>query len=406
MQKEKRSRRRERRRQGEHLRPWLQVEYVILLITLAAALIITGGGVANFVRAGIETSKDRRESAANEQEYVTFFRHVINGAGVRKEETEEESALPQLDVDLTQFADDKGYGGKVYALLEKYPNEVETILTWYEKTSIYQNDAWTTVGEAYPELAIPERLLQLVINNEETISVVAGYPSREEEPTEADLSGELNREKVPLFLQWDPRWGFEEYGDGMICYTGCGPTCLAMVAFQLLQDTSVTPKTVADFADRAGYYTDGVGSAWTLMGKGCEHFGLTAEEISVSERKMEDRLAQGKPLICAVGKGDFTQSGHFIVLTGYENGSFTVNDPNSKVRSAQTWTFQQLSGQLRNIWAMSVDNSAAAAGGAEAEDADTGAEAAQNAEGTDTETGAAQTGEGAETGAETEAAAP
>jgi predicted double-glycine peptidase len=68
---------------------------------------------------------------------------------------------------------------------------------------------------------------------------------------------------------------------------------------------------------------------------------------------MIDRLEQGKPLIAALSAGDFTDSGHFIVISGYKDGSFAVNDPNSLERSAKGWTFEQLSGQIRVIWAFS-----------------------------------------------------
>ena len=69
---------------------------------------------------------------------------------------------------------------------------------------------------------------------------------------------------------------------------------------------------------------------------------------------MTDALEAGHPVILALGKGDFTTTGHYIVLTGYQDGAFTVNDPNSPIRSAQTWTYEQLEGQIRNIWEISL----------------------------------------------------
>ena len=49
-------------------------------------------------------------------------------------------------------------------------------------------------------------------------------------------------------------------------------------------------------------------------------------------------------------KGDFTTTGHFIVLTGYEDGRITVNDPNSRKRSEKTWDFDTLQYQIKNLW--------------------------------------------------------
>ena len=54
-----------------------------------------------------------------------------------------------------------------------------------------------------------------------------------------------------------------------------------------------------------------------------------------------------------MGKGDFTSTGHYIVLTAWDGEAFAVNDPNSRIRSSQLWTYEQLEGQIRNIWEIS-----------------------------------------------------
>ena len=352
------------RRQEQTWRSWLRVEYLLFLITLLAAMALTLSFALGLWSSGSQQRQDKKESAANQQDYVTYFRHVVDedGSTDTADGSAESSAEPEpktemrllLDVDIHQFEDQEGLAGEVYAtLLEKYPKEVETILSWYEEASLEEKGEWTTVGEAYPEQAVPERLLKLILSNEETIPVVAQYPYRSRENPEIELLSELDKPNVPLLLQWDPRWAFEPYGDGLLCYTGCGPTCLAMVALHLNQDSSITPVSVAQYADREGYYTDGVGSAWTLMSEGSWHFGLTASEVSVTEERMREKLEEGKPLIAAVGAGDFTENGHFIVISGYHNGSFVVNDPNSRILSERTWTFDQLSGQIKVIWAFS-----------------------------------------------------
>ena len=71
------------------------------------------------------------------------------------------------------------------------------------------------------------------------------------------------------------------------------------------------------------------------------------------EHQMAALLQEGKPLICVLGPGDFTDAGHFIVITGYTGEGFTICDPNSPLRSAQIWTYARLKGQVRNVWAFS-----------------------------------------------------
>ena len=69
---------------------------------------------------------------------------------------------------------------------------------------------------------------------------------------------------------------------------------------------------------------------------------------------MVDAVEAGHPVILALGPGDFTTSGHYIVLTGWEDGAFRVNDPNSRIRSEKTWTYEELESQIRNIWEISL----------------------------------------------------
>ena len=196
----------------------------------------------------------------------------------------------------------------------------------------------------------PEDLIELLDRNPETEDFVLNYPLRQE--TEIDLSG-YSRDTVPLFLQWDPMWGYEAYGSGCIGQTGCGPTCLAMAGYYLTGDDRFNPKAMADFAAENGYYASGYGSSWTLISEGAGKLGLTVKELPLVKGKMVDAVEAGHPVILALGKGDFTSSGHYIVLTGWVDGAFTVNDPNSRVRSGKQWTYEELEGQIRNIWEIS-----------------------------------------------------
>ncbi|MCD8375885.1 MAG: C39 family peptidase [Oscillospiraceae bacterium] len=224
--------------------------------------------------------------------------------------------------------------------------EGEAELTDEEKLTVILSDS----GEVYPQ-----RLQELVEANAEAINFVYYYPEYASQGTqEIDLSQEAAQDTVPLLIQWDSRWGYGSYGDGLIGYTGCGPTCLSMVALYLTGDATFTPLYVANWADEAGYYINGAGSTWTLMTRGCAYLGLTAHELSLTESAMKDVLDQGMPIICSMGPGDFTESGHFLVITGYTDEGFTLNDPNSLLRSAQVWSYETLSSQIRGLWAYSA----------------------------------------------------
>ncbi len=198
----------------------------------------------------------------------------------------------------------------------------------------------------------PKRLIALLERNPETEDFVLNYPLRERQET--DLSGYDRKAGVPLFLQWDPMWGYEKYGSDYLAVTGCGPTCLAMSGYYLTGSKNMNPKDIAVFAENNGYYASGYGSSWTLISEGSARLGLTATELPLVEKKITDALEAGHPVILAMGPGDFTTTGHYIVLTGLQDGAFTVNDPNSRERSNQLWTYEQLEGQIRNIWEISL----------------------------------------------------
>lgn len=195
----------------------------------------------------------------------------------------------------------------------------------------------------------PEQLIELLQNNEETADFVFDYPEKKD-TAPADTVGEVVQGQVPLLLQWDERWGYAFYADDMIAVNGCGPTAIAMVAAGLTGDNTVTPYKVAQFSAGNGYYAGDSGTSWTLMTDGAQQFGIYGEEMGLSEDEVFSALENGHPIICSMRPGDFTTTGHFIVLTGIEDGKIQVNDPNSRVRSEKLWDYSRLEYQINNLW--------------------------------------------------------
>ena len=207
----------------------------------------------------------------------------------------------------------------------------------------------------------PEELLSLLSRNVETVDFVYSYPelvkaglNTEDAAEQVHLTEDELKSDHPLFLQWDTRWGAIPYGSSMMALSGCGPTCLSMVAVALTGNEDATPAAVAMYAMQQGYYTEGAGTAWSLMTEGCTNYGLHSRDLALTEEDMVQKLQDGCMLICSVSPGDFTQTGHFIVIYGYEDGWFEINDPNSVSNSSARWKFDRLKGQIRNIWALSA----------------------------------------------------
>lgn len=118
--------------------------------------------------------------------------------------------------------------------------------------------------------------------------------------------------------------------------SGCGITCLAMVATYMNDDPTLTPDVLAE---RYGKYNTSVGSAWSLFTETSQELGL-GEVRQVHDwggGEIEQALRDGCLVISNQRGGKFTSGGHYILLTGIsevENEDGTVdikihvNDPN------------------------------------------------------------------------------
>ncbi len=204
----------------------------------------------------------------------------------------------------------------------------------------------------------PKELLQLLASNVETLDFVKAYPDNVGKTEVGKIKkSEIKDGKIPLFLQWDERWGYLEYGGGMIALNGCGPTCLSMVVAGLTGNREYTPKAIADYSMENNYYAGDAGTAWALMSRGSADFGVTPREIGLDKDAITAQLEEGHPVICSVKPGDFTTQGHYIVLTGVtKKGKWKVNDPNSIANSSKNWEPDRVLSQIQALWAFSPNS--------------------------------------------------
>ena len=142
------------------------------------------------------------------------------------------------------------------------------------------------------------------------------------EPAEARTTIEVEKvtfDSVPLYDQTD--FPHIPYSQGSIYTSGCGITCMAMVASYIL-DEPVSPATLGLEYNKSA--TDNV----TRMLNAADGLGIKYEKPE-NWNEMKEELEAGKVAIILVNKNSiFTNYGHFIVLTGItEDGKFMVNDP-------------------------------------------------------------------------------
>lgn len=221
-----------------------------------------------------------------------------------------------------------------------------------EKNKIQNNQSM--LDDIMNSTQYPKQLKELALKNEEALEFVYDYPAEHVKEHTIDLTEEASMDSVPLFVQWDKRWGYEKYSGNFFAASGCGPTTLSMVVVYLTHNREASPIAVAKYSKEAGYSVDGSGSSWTLISEGCRHYGVKAKAVELDESRMKAELDEGHPIVVNVGPGDFTDTGHFMVITGYDDEGFSINDPNSIEKSGKRWLFKNISSQIRAVWSMYV----------------------------------------------------
>ena len=201
------------------------------------------------------------------------------------------------------------------------------------------------------EMGYPKSLARLYVRNEEARDFVLDYDETKGVSDNIDISDEVTAGEIPLFIQWDERWGYGKYGDDFMAVEGCGPTALSMVYCGLTGDTSMNPWEMAKMAEAWGYYVSGQGSSWNMMDQLASELGLGVHAVHFDRDSILYELLAGNPIICIVGPGDFTTEGHFIVLADVDDqGMVTVHDPNSREKSKKKWDIETIMSQTENLW--------------------------------------------------------
>lgn len=135
--------------------------------------------------------------------------------------------------------------------------------------------------------------------------------------------------------------------------SGCGATSASMAIRFYTGNKTQTPETLFQWAYDNGYYY-GDGLSHDAVSKLNALYGVTCTWTDSSSDVVK-AIKAGKPVIAHMGKGTFTGSGHYIVLTGYkvENSveMIRVNDPNSSKRTGQYYSLDTITSQRRKTGA-------------------------------------------------------
>ena len=163
---------------------------------------------------------------------------------------------------------------------------------------------------------------------------------------------------VPVeYEQTDPRWRNIMYSGTnnpreTIGTDGCGPTCAAMVAATLRSD-KIKPDAVAKWFMQNGGVSPRDGTYWFIFGKYFSYLKIPCTQTN-SDAMAKQALAKDWMVITAMGKGQWTSVGHFILAYGLSGSKVKIHDPNSEAsyrelgdqtnyfnEAAQYWIIQE-----------------------------------------------------------------
>jgi len=142
------------------------------------------------------------------------------------------------------------------------------------------------------------------------------------------------------YKQGDSRWGSKMYSSHgakgqTMSNSGCGPTAMADVVAALI-DSSVTPWTLAQLAMEWGDRTYDNGTAWSFFAHVQAHYHFPQMIQTASLDGLKACLDAGGYVVCSMGPGYWTKSGHFITAWMYDGSYIYCNDPASSTRKKQS----------------------------------------------------------------------
>lgn len=172
------------------------------------------------------------------------------------------------------------------------------------------------------------------------------------------------------YKQYDKLWGDIYYAaDGersTIKSAGCGPTALANVLAAIVSPY-IDPVTLASWARMKNYKVKNSGTSYNFFVPCAAAFGVKVRRINTSNiygkvnspyhAQILAELQAGNWVIACMGKGNWTSSGHYITVYGWQNGKVYINDPASSKAARACNTWELFKSQVKYYWVVEVPDS-------------------------------------------------
>jgi hypothetical protein len=137
-----------------------------------------------------------------------------------------------------------------------------------------------------------------------------------------------------------------------------------------LKDSSVTPVTTCAWSLKKGYKAVNQGTYYTyFVPQGAAYnitltrintsniYGSSSTTATTSHAKALAAVKAGDWVICCMGKGNWTSSGHYILWYGVDGNNALINDPNSTKITRTNALITLLQSQVKYYWIVEVQDS-------------------------------------------------
>ena len=169
--------------------------------------------------------------------------------------------------------------------------------------------------------------------------------------------------KPVSYLQTDHRWANLDYSakgeKTRIRASGCGPTAMAMV-LATWADPSVTPKTECAWALAHGFkaphqgtyygYFEEAGLRYGLKTYRLNYANLYGNDRSAYHAQARDAIDRGDLVIACMGKGNWTSSGHYVLVWEIDGNTIYINDPASTLARRTRGSYALFKQQVKYYW--------------------------------------------------------
>lgn len=199
-------------------------------------------------------------------------------------------------------------------------------------------DAWTRTGLDEIQSLTG---LRLTSHHEQAISFVLGLNQPHKTIT---YSGTTTKGEVPKIYQWDERWGYFEYCNMPLGFSGCGVTIMAMARMGLTGKTDMGPAEMAQLAVDTGEAEGGTLSSFYINSDVSEATGVYGERLSsTSASLLVQNISKSSYVAINVRANTLASGGHYILAVGVnDDGTIEIRDPNSPTNTAKSWDAEEI----------------------------------------------------------------